>query len=165
MTNSITINLNHMPENTSSTLRSNKRYASSCAVVMIMVVVGVVVTEVTTVVQRVIIRFVLHDGISRKIKDPLYRLLDPFMSGLIIAISIPDAYDILSRSHTQHAAAHLIIELVPDDRYDQVLPETVCEALSETQDPFPPRYVQRVFPNGPTNPGVEEKVVRRRSQQ
>lgn len=57
-----------------------------------------------------------------------------------------------------------VVELVADDGHDEVLPETVRDALFEADDPLPALDVQRVFPHRPAHARVEEQVVRRRLQ-
>ena len=52
-------------------------------------------------------------------------------------------------------------ELVANESEDEVLPDSICDALAETQDPLSTREVKRVLPHGATDALVEEEVVGR----
>jgi len=50
-------------------------------------------------------------------------------------------------------------ELVTDEGEDEVLPDAVCDALAEAQDPLSTGEVKRVLPYGATDVLMEEEVV------
>jgi len=55
-------------------------------------------------------------------------------------------------------------ELVADEGQDEVLPDTIRDALAETEDPLSAGEVKRVLPHGAADALVEEEVVRRREK-
>ncbi len=52
-------------------------------------------------------------------------------------------------------------ELVPNKSEDEVLPNAICDALAEAQDPLSSWEVEGVLPHGAADALVEEEVVRR----
>jgi len=130
------------------------------AVVVIMVVVcGGVMAESSTIMEGVIIRFVFHNSVGRKIKHLHDRSLNSVNCTLVIAIPGPYTHDILPRPDAQHTSADLVIKLIPDDSNDEVLPHPVCEPLAQADDPLSSRDVHRVLPYGSLNARMEEEVV------
>jgi hypothetical protein len=52
-------------------------------------------------------------------------------------------------------------KLVPDEGKDEVLPDAIGDALAEAENPLTAGEVERVLPDGATDPLVEEEIVRR----
>jgi hypothetical protein len=50
-------------------------------------------------------------------------------------------------------------ELVANESEDEVLPDAICDALAEAQDPLSTGEVKRVLPYGATDALMEEEVV------
>ena len=80
----------------------------------------------------------------------LVRVLAPVRSAR--SVSAPPAPQLRARP--------AVVELVADYGYDDFLPESVCDALLEPDDPLAALYVHRVLPDGPPDPGMKEEVVR-----
>lgn len=48
------------------------------------------------------------------------------------------------------------VKLVTDDSKHEVFPQSICDALSQANDPFSTREIQRVFPYWSADTGVKE---------
>jgi hypothetical protein len=55
-------------------------------------------------------------------------------------------------------------ELIADECEDEILPDTIRDALAEAEDPLPTGEVEGVLPYRTTDALVEEEVVRRREE-
>jgi len=52
-----------------------------------------------------------------------------------------------------------LVELIAYDSHHEIFPKAICHTLSETNDPFSTRDVQRVLPHWLAHTDVEEEVI------
>jgi hypothetical protein len=88
--------------------------------------------------------------------------------------TIPDAKDVLALTHANRTTTYLrplvfvrrrdTGELIANECEDEILPDTIRDALAETEDPLPTGEVERILPYRTTDALVEEEVVRRREE-
>ena len=88
--------------------------------------------------------------------------------------TVPNAEDVLVRTHANRAPAYLrpsdIVwrcdtgKLVADESEDEVLPDAIGDAFAKAENRLSAREVEGVFPHGATDALVEEEVVCRREE-
>jgi hypothetical protein len=61
-------------------------------------------------------------------------------------------------------ASIAVRKLIANNCKDKILPEAICDALLQPDDPLAAREVKWIFPDWPPNTRVEEKVVSRRQK-